>query len=150
MKIALLDLNVLVALSWPSHIHHEMAHRWFKKQRQYGWATCPITQSGLVRLSSNAKIITDAVSPMDAYKLLEKLISLPDHHFWSDNISLSEATVFQNNTLLGHRQITDAYLLSLAIHNNGRLITFDKGIKSLLPKSTDEHLYLLSTKNKFI
>jgi predicted nucleic acid-binding protein len=76
MKPALLDLNVLVALAWPSHIHHGVAHEWFAQQRSNGWATCPITQSGLVRLSSNSRITPDAVSPEVALNLLSKSIGM--------------------------------------------------------------------------
>jgi len=143
MKPALLDLNVLIALSWPSHIHHEAAHQWFARESNYGWATCPITQMGLIRLSSNPKIFPDAVSPADAISLLNKIVELPEHQFWSDAISINESLIFQKSKLLGHRQITDAYLLSLAIHNNGRLITFDKGIRSLLEKQTSKASLLI-------
>lgn len=143
MKPALLDLNVLVALAWPSHIHHGVAHEWFAQQRSNGWATCPITQSGLVRLSSNSRITPDAVSPEVALNLLSKLIELPDHQFWPDSIALGDAVIFQKGGLLGHRQITDAYLFSLAIHNNGLLVTFDKGIKALGSKAAGSHILLL-------
>lgn len=143
MKPALLDLNVLVALAWPSHIHHRIAHEWFVHNRSNGWATCPITQSGLVRLSSNAKIFPDAVSPMVAIELLNKLTTLPDHQFWPDALSLRDAVIFQRGFLFGHRQITDAYLFSLAIHNNGLFITFDKGIKGLDTVAAHSHLLVL-------
>lgn len=143
MRPALPDLNVLVALAWPSHIHHAAAHEWFAQQRNYGWATCPITQSGLVRLSSNSRITSDAVSPEVALKLLKKLTELPDHQFWPDAVALGDAVIFQKGCLLGHRQITDAYLFSLAIHNNARLITFDKGIKSLDLEAARAHVLLL-------
>lgn len=145
MKPALLDLNVLVALAWPSHIHHQAAHDWFSKESCHGWATCPITQTGLVRLSSNVKILVDAVSPMDAVGLLTKIIALPQHQFWQDSISLGDAAIFQRGYLLGHRQITDAYLLSLAIHNNGRLVSFDKGIQALDKAAAKSHLFILES-----
>ena len=88
MKVALLDLNVLMALAWPSHVNHQSAHQWFKEESQYGWATCPITQMGLIRLSSNSKIIKDAVSPMTALNLLKDLTKRPEHSFWADNIAV--------------------------------------------------------------
>jgi len=142
-KPALLDLNVLVALAWPSHIHHRIAHEWFVKKRSDGWATCPITQSGLLRLSSNARIFPDAVSPMVALELLNNITVLPDHQFWPDTLSLSDASIFKQAFLLGHRQITDAYLFSLAIHNNGLFITFDRGIKELNKVAARSHLLIL-------
>ncbi len=143
MKPALLDLNVLVALAWPSHIHHQAAHEWFSKESRHGWATCPITQTGLVRLSSNAKILVDAVSPMNAIELLTRITALPQHQFWQDSIPLDDAVIFQKGQLLGHRQITDAYLLSLAIHNNGRLVSFDKGIQALDKAAAKNNLLIL-------
>ncbi len=143
MKPALLDINVLVALAWPSHIHHCAAHEWFAQYRSNGWATCPITQSGLVRLSSNSRITPDAVSPEVALNLLGKLTELPDHQFWPDSIALRDAVIFQKGGLLGYRQITDAYLFSLAIHNSGLLVTFDRGIKALDSKAAGSHVLLL-------
>jgi uncharacterized protein len=68
--IALLDVNVLVALAWPNHIHHRAAHRWYAAHRAQGWATCPPTQAGFVRVSSNAKALPGAKSPRDAFELL--------------------------------------------------------------------------------
>ncbi len=140
---SLLDLNILFALTWSSHIHHESAHQWFKKERGQGWATCPITQSGLVRLSSNKKILAEAVTPTEAYILLNTLVALPDHQFLADSIPLNEAIIFQQVNILGHRQITDAYLLSLAIYNEARLISFDKGLKQLCPKQFSKYLLVL-------
>lgn len=143
MKPALLDVNVLMALAWPSHIHHEAAHEWFTKEQQYGWATCPITQAALVRLSSNPKIIADAVSPKQAIALLEQITKLEFHQFWADNVSLTEASIFKEGYIVGHRQITDAYLLALAMQHNGRLVSFDKAIGTYYPKEADKHLSIL-------
>jgi len=137
VKPALLDLNVLVALTWPSHIHHKAAHAWLTANRQHTWATCPITQSGLLRISSNPKIIPEAVSPAQALTLLNTLVELPEHQFWPDAVSVTDSPVFQGKTLLGHRQVTDAYLLSLCIHNEGRLVTFDKAIKTMAAGYSD-------------
>ncbi len=142
-KKALLDLNVLVALAWPSHVHHAAAHEWFSKESHHGWATCPLTQTGFVRLSSNARILADAVSPMEAIRLLKQIVAMPHHQFWPDAVSVEGATVFQNALLLGHRQITDAYLLSLAVHNQGRLVTFDQGIRALDRSLAGNHLLVL-------
>lgn len=143
MKTALLDVNVLVALAWPSHIHHEAAHEWFSLEQQYGWATCPITQSALLRLSSNPKILPDAVSLADALGLLKAMTEIPTHQFWEDSLSLPDGIVFQQGYVLGHRQITDAYLYSLAIHHDARLVTFDSGISALYPAVADKHLHIL-------
>ena len=142
-KPALLDLNVLIALAWPSHIHHLRAHKWFAKAQNSGWATCPITQSGFVRLSSNPKILPGAVSPKEALHLLEQITRLPNHLFWEDSIALVDTVVFKDSNIIGYRQITDAYLLSLAIHNKGCLVSFDNGIATLVPTAYRDSLKIL-------
>lgn len=139
----LLDLNILIALAWPSHIHHSDAHRWFSQEQIHGWATCPITQSGFVRLSSNPKILPEAVSPQAAWLLLEQITRLPKHSFWADSIALTDSVIFRNANIIGYRQVTDAYLLSLAIHNNSQLVSFDKGIRALVPDEHRESLRIL-------
>ncbi len=142
-KPTLLDLNVLIALAWPSHIHHSKAHKWFASAQKRGWATCPITQSGFVRLSSNPKILSEAVSPIEALHLLEQITRLPNHLFWADSIALTDSVIFKDANIIGYRQITDACLLSLAIHNNGCLVSFDKGIATLVTTLYGEHLNIL-------
>jgi len=139
----LLDLNVLIALAWPSHIHHLQAHKWFAMAKNSAWATCPIIQSGFIRLSSNPKILPEAVSPKEALHLLEQITLLPNHLFWADSIALVDAVIFKHSNIIGYRQITDAYLLSLAIHNNGCLVSFDKGISTLVPASYRDRLKIL-------
>jgi len=77
----------LIALAWPQHIHHAQAHVWFGKIGRKAWATCPMTQLGFVRISSNAKIIPAAVSPREAIAMLEKIIAIPGHGFWPDDLA---------------------------------------------------------------
>jgi toxin-antitoxin system PIN domain toxin len=129
--VRLLDLNVLVALAWPSHIFHDAAHRWFGAHAARGWATCPMTQCGFVRLSSNRAIIPYAVSPKEAVKLLAEMTSHKGHRFWPDDIPFHEVQRHSFRLLLGHRQVTDAYLAALAHRHGGRLATFDKGLAAL-------------------
>lgn len=133
----LLDVNMLIALTWPKHIHHETAHRWFKRNHTAGWATCPVTQLGFVRISSNPKIIADAVSPREAVAMLERLVKLPHHEFWADDIAVGGDGPFSSLALIGHRQVTDAYLLSLAQHHHGKLATLDQGIAELVCNDVD-------------
>jgi toxin-antitoxin system PIN domain toxin len=132
----LLDLNVLLALAWPSHIHHGVVHRWFRRLEQNQWASCPLTQLGFIRLSSNPAFTSDAVSPSDATHLLDLMITQGRHEFWPDDLDCQSAQIIAGKRILGHRQVTDAYLLSLAISRDGILATFDKGILQLVPKST--------------
>ncbi len=133
MKVRLLDINLLIALAWPSHIHHQPAHAWFAANSKFGWATCPITQCGFVRISSNPKIIAEAASPKTALATLCDIVALENHIFWPDSVAMSESGEVPTHLLIGHRQVTDAYLLGLAKSNNGKLATLDKKISSLLP-----------------
>lgn len=144
--IALLDVNTLVALAWPSHVQHRAALRWFQESRSSGWATCPVTQSGFVRVSSNRAVIADAKSPQEAIALLRRIVALPAHRFWEDDVAVATAGEIEATRLLGYRQVTDAHLLALAIRRGGRLATFDGGIRQLVPKdhSPDEVVCLLS------
>jgi toxin-antitoxin system PIN domain toxin len=130
LKPYLLDVNVLIALAWPSHVHHEDAHSWFRLAREAGVRTCPLTQTGFLRLSSNPKFTPEAVSPGIALSLLKRITALPNHEFWPDDLPLEQALAGES-LLVGHRQITDAYLLALASARGGSLATFDRGIMSL-------------------
>ncbi len=131
--VSLLDVNVLIALAWPNHVHHEIALGWFKKNQASGWATCPISQSGFTRVSSNAQIMPDARSPEEALHLLRRIVALPHHTFWNDDIAIATSQFVAPDKLFGHRQVTDAHLLALALRHRGRLVTLDEGIRTLVP-----------------
>ncbi len=133
--VCLLDVNMMIALAWPSHVHHRKAQAWFSKNASLGWATCPLTQCAFVRISSNQKIIPDAVTPKEALALLEDVVKHANHTFWTNDISILEDHI-PSDLLVGHRQITDAYLLGLAIRHGGRLVTLDKGVSALLSTSS--------------
>ncbi len=132
MTPALLDVNVLIALAWPMHVHHQLAHNWFAKHAHRGWATCPVTQLGFVRISSYPGIIPEAVLPGQALQVLSKMTAHPDHAFWTDAFSLDEPPFF-GMQIMGHRQFTDAYLLAMAIRKQGKLATLDGSVTALLP-----------------
>ena len=132
MSAGLLDVNMLIALAWPSHVHHGAAHGWFATNAATGWATCPLTECAFVRISSNPHILADAVEPMDALGLLRQMVAQEGHVFWPDTLALHD-TAMPTEMLAGHRQVTDAYLLGLARHHGGRLITLDRGIEAVLP-----------------
>jgi hypothetical protein len=129
----LLDVNVLVALLWPAHESYGRAQRWFSQNAHQGWVTCPMTQAGFVRIASNPAFSRHAVSPSDALEVLSASLRHPAHRFWTDDINITDALAGFGRRLLGHRQITDGYLLALASHKKGRLVTFDKSLASLLP-----------------
>ena len=130
MKPYLLDINLLIALAWPSHVHYYIAQKWFARKRHAGFRTCPLTQIGFVRISSNPKFTPDAVSPREALTLLERVTALPEHKFWPADLALSDA-VAKLEPIVGHRQITDAYLLALARSRRGILATLDRGVLAL-------------------
>src|SRR5262249_29658930 len=134
MSTYLLDINVLVALLWTNHEQHAIARDWFKSHQKSGWATCPLTQAGFVRVSSNPRVFPDAPLPMKALEVLQSNLESSAHHFWKDEIPLVQAIAPFESRLVGHQRITDAYLLGLAIHKHGVLATFDNGIGALLPK----------------
>jgi uncharacterized protein len=130
MKAYLLDTNVLIALAWQNHVHHGEAMEWFRRKGVSAFRTCPITQTGFVRISSNPSFSANAVVPAEATGVLERITNLPGHGFWPDDLSLVEAVAA--HPLLGsHRQITDAYLLSLATAHDGVLASLDRGIATL-------------------
>ena len=126
-----------MALAWPNHVHHARALTWFRAVRDEGWATCPVTESGFVRVSSNARAIPDARTPREAILLLRRLRELSAHAFWPDDVSAAGEGPSPFDRLVGHRQVTDAHLLSLALQRGGRLATFDKEIASLVPGRDD-------------
>jgi len=145
VNAALLDVNVLIALLWPAHESHARAQRWFTQNAQQGWATCALTQLGFVRVTSNPGFSGRAVSPRDALEVLRGTMSHPGHRFWTEDLGVTEALPQFGRRLMGHQQITDAYLVALAIHKKGRLVTFDTSIGSLLQDSATAkaHLVLL-------
>ena len=132
MKPFLLDTNLLIALFWPSHAQHGAAMTWFVKHRSRRWATCPMTEAGFVRIVSNPAFSRDAVTPVHALALLHENTGSRDHQFWADELSFYAAVAGFRHRLAGHQQVTDAYLLGLAIRKQGVLATFDGGIAALL------------------
>lgn len=130
MRPYLLDTNVLIALAWPNHVHHAEVTEWFGRKAAAGFRTCPITQTGFVRISSNPSFSSAAVLPADGIALLQRIIALPGHGFWADDVSGPDALAVYP-VLGSHRQITDGYLLSLAVAHDGILATLDRGIAAL-------------------
>ena len=122
MKSALLDTNVLLALAWPNHQHHAEAHGWFASQAKKGWATCAFTQLGFIRLSSNPAYTANAVSPQDAATLLQQWTKLKGHRFWPSPAADAPAIY---SRAIGHQQVNDAWLVEVARHNAGHLVTLD-------------------------
>ncbi len=126
--MALLDVNALVALAWDSHVHHATMRRWFAANRSEGWATCPITESGFVRVSSNPKVLSSAIGVDVARGVLTALRAVAGHRFLVDDVSIGDGDV---PAILGHRQVTDAHLVTLARRSGVPLVTFDAAIVTL-------------------
>lgn len=127
----LFDVNLLVALAWPNHVHHEAARRWFAGAHTEGWATAPVTEFGFIRVSSNPAAVGDALTPAEAVAVLEEIRLRPHHQAWLDDASPTDAAYLDRTRLVGHRQVTDAHLLALARRHDGRLATLDRGIRQL-------------------
>lgn len=131
MKPALLNVNILTALLWPAHEHHDAAHRWFGGRADAPWATCSLTQLGFVRIVSNPAFSRDALSPIEALALLGENLAHPGHEFWTDGVQVPAAVKGLEARLQGYKQLTDAYLLSLAYRRKGLLATFDRGLRTV-------------------
>ena len=129
-------MNALVALAWDSHVHHATIRAWFAANRSHGWATCPVTESGFVQVSSNPKVLPSPIGIDAARAVLTALRAAEGHRFLSDDVSLCDADV---PNIEGHRQVTDAHLLTLARRRGVRLVTFDAGILALA-RGTDVEL----------
>lgn len=134
----LLDVNVLIAMAWPTHSGHEKVMEWLSRHAREGWATCPLTQTAFVRILSNPAFSPNALTPRDAVVLLRANLGHPAHRFWADEISFIHALEALTPLLAGHQQVTDAYLLGLAIHKKGKLATMDQAVLSLLPEKSGE------------
>jgi toxin-antitoxin system PIN domain toxin len=126
---SLFGVSFLLALFDTGHVQHTPATRWWSDNRTEGWASCPITQNGFVRIVSQASY-PNATSPGIALVLLAAQIKDSDHEFWPDDISLTELERFNHENILGPKQITDIYLLALAVRNRGRLVTLDRSIST--------------------
>jgi toxin-antitoxin system PIN domain toxin len=143
-RVALLDVNVLVALFDPDHVHHEAAHGWFAANREAGWATCPLTENGLVRILSNPAYGSAPETPAAITRRLGVFCASGDHVFWADEVSLRDSRLFERTAPATHRQVTDVYLLGLAKRKGGRLATFDGNIPlSAVAGATRAHLEII-------
>lgn len=122
---ALLDINVLIALLDANHLMHQPALQWLEAEIGNGWASCPITENGLLRIMSQPAYPNPQPVALIAERFAEACAA-PEHKFWPENISLVSDKLINWPRLLGHRQITDAYLLALAVQHKGRFVTFDQ------------------------
>ena len=121
---ALLDVNVLIALLDAAHVHHQIAQAWMARARETGWASCPLTQNGCIRIMTQPSYPSAPFLMQDVVSRVAEA-ARSNHEFWPDDINTLETNQFQWPHILGHRQLTDVYLLGLAVKHEGRFVTFD-------------------------
>jgi uncharacterized protein len=140
---ALLDVNVLIALLDSDHASHDSAINWFATHAREGWASCPITQNGCIRIMSNPGY----PNPLPVQAVIERLAQACHqdiHEFWPNDVSLLDSGVVDSTRIHGPRQLTDTYLLALAVRHEGRLLTFDSGIPiAAVRRATAQNLLIL-------
>lgn len=140
---ALFDVNVLIALLDQAHPHHEATSLWLKLNARHGWASCPITQNGCIRIMCQPAY-PGSRPPALVIERLREALAHSAHAFWPDDASLIDAQAVDGTRVHGARQVTDSYLLALAFKHGGRLVTFDSGIAlSAVRGATARHLVTL-------
>jgi toxin-antitoxin system PIN domain toxin len=122
----LLDVNVLIALIDPAHVQHDRAHDWFAAVGRKAWATCPLTENGVLRIVGHARYPNSPGTPSAVAELMAVLRALGGHEFWPDDVTLFDCQRIDTARLLDAGQVTDTYLLALACAHGGRLATFDR------------------------
>lgn len=140
---ALLDVNILIALLDGAHIHHRLATEWVEKNINAGWASCPITQNGCIRIMSQPGYPNSVPAAQVAARLAEAT-QHSSHQFWPDTISLLKAGSLKWDEVMSSRHVTDAYLLALAVQQRGRFVTLDRGVPlAAVNNATADHLVVL-------
>jgi len=141
----LLDVNVLIALLDPAHLNHDSAHAWFANTGNTSWATCPLTENAVVRILSNPAYPSIDWSPTDVIQHLNLFLSnATGHVFWEDSVSFLDPQRVNHKLITGHRQITDIYLLALAVSKRATLATFDRSIPlAAISEASETSIFLL-------
>jgi toxin-antitoxin system PIN domain toxin len=139
----LLDVNVLIALIDPAHISHDPAHRWFGERGQAAWATCPLTENGVIRIVGHPKYPGTPGSPATVAAIVANLRTLAGHVFWPDDISLVGEARINPKKILTSGQVTDTYLLALAVVHDGQLATFDRRLSANAVRGGKAALHLI-------
>lgn len=140
---ALFDVNVLIALHDSDHVHHTRAGEWLDAHSQSGWASTPLTQNGCLRIMSQPAYSNP--QPLNLLvQMLQSSTAAPLHALWADDISLLDSHIFRHTHIHSPKQLTDLYLLGLAVRHQGRLVTFDQRIPlSAVYGAKPEHLVVL-------
>jgi toxin-antitoxin system PIN domain toxin len=141
--VFLLDVNVLVALIDPAHVQHDAAHEWFAAHGKRAWATCPLTENGVLRIVGHTRYPNSPGTPAEVAQLMRGLRALPGYAFWPDDISLLDTERIDTERLLSSGQVTDNYLLALACAHNGQLATFDRRLVTDAVRGGAQGLHLI-------
>ncbi len=139
----LLDVNVLVALIDPAHVAHDPAHVWFRETGSRDWATCPLTENGVIRIVGHPRYPNTPGSPAAVARIVASLRRLPGHRFWPDELSLVGSDHVDPARILTSAQVTDAYLLALAKAKAGLLATFDRRLSTAAVREGKQALHLI-------
>lgn len=142
----LLDLNVLIALTDSGHRHHQDARNWFASSGKDNWGICPLTEAGFVRVTANPAMHAGTRTLEQSIAILQAFKAHPGYHFWPITESWVTLTAPFAARISGHQQTTDAYLLGLAIKENGVLVTFDRGLRYLAGAEYSQNLLLLESR----
>jgi hypothetical protein len=141
----LLDLNALIALADPDSVHYMAVHEWFDSEGREDWGVCPNTEAGFVRVTTNPAYRGATRTLPQATAILAEFAKRPGYRYWAISDSWAALTAPFSARLLGHQQVTDAYLLGLAVKENGVLVTFDKGIRYLAGTEYSRNLLVLDS-----
>lgn len=139
----LLDLNALISLADPDARHYEAMLRWFETTGKHDWGVCPLTEAGFIRVTTNPRYTLASRTVAQATAVLREFSAHPGYRYWPVRHSWAELTARFSGRILGHQQITDAYLLGMAIQENGILVTFDRAIAHLAGKEFNQNLLVL-------
>lgn len=141
MTVYLLDVNLLLALSDPMHVHHETAHGWFAERGRQAWATCPITENGFVRIASHPRYPNRPGDVSVVLAILRRFCAAEGHHFWAEEISIRD--LLQPGAGITPAQVTDVFLLGLAAHKAGKLATLDQRIPAAIVRGGPQALEMI-------
>lgn len=143
-SVWLLDVNVLIAMTHDHHLHHAQARTWFEAVSKRRWATCALTQLAFIRLACHPRISANARSAAEVMQGLEDLVSHPQHEYWDESPAPCSTSTLTHPAFVGHRQVTDLYLLEVAVQRGQILATMDRGIASFAAAAgMDAHLELV-------
>ena len=142
MTTYLIDVNLLLALSDPMHVHHEVAHWWFADVGRLSWATCPLTENGFVRIAAHPSYPNRPGDVSAVLSLLRGFCGADGHCFWEEDVSIRD--LLEGDVLITHAQVTDVYLLGLAVAKGGKLATLDQRIPAAAVRGGDAALEVIT------